>query len=113
MTGPVDGTSRISTGSGFVYGDDLVMTNAHVVTGVDTSYVQVSGTGVRLTSTLVGYHPGIDAAYCAYPAWTHALFPSPTRAPDAALVPWSPATPTTAASIFKLAPSPHGWATAP
>ncbi|MBZ9645599.1 MarP family serine protease [Streptomyces sp. PSKA30] len=62
VTGPVENTGRVSEGSGFVYGDGLVMTNAHVVAGVDRPSVQIGGVGEWLPATVVLYDSGTDAA---------------------------------------------------
>ncbi|MGW2169508.1 MarP family serine protease [Streptomyces sp. NPDC001705] len=67
ITGPIGSTGRASEGSGFVYGDELVLTNAHVVAGVDRPTVQVGGVGSRLSATVVQYSPGIDAAVLRVP----------------------------------------------
>ncbi|QYX76560.1 CvpA family protein [Streptomyces akebiae] len=62
VTGQVGSTGRGSEGSGFVYGDGLVMTNAHVVAGVDRPWAQAGGVGELLPATVVLYDPGTDAA---------------------------------------------------
>ncbi|MFG3151496.1 MarP family serine protease [Streptomyces sp. NPDC048219] len=67
ITGPIGSTGRSSEGSGFVYGDELVLTNAHVVAGVDRPTVQAGGVGSRLSATVVRYSPGIDAAVLRVP----------------------------------------------
>ena len=53
------GTS--STGSGFVVGERLVMTNAHVVAGVDKPVVELPG-GFASDGTVVYYDEGDDVA---------------------------------------------------
>ena len=49
-------------GSGWVAGDGLVVTNAHVVAGQDDTVVQVRGSGPRLDATAVAYDPRNDVA---------------------------------------------------
>lgn len=68
VTGPVEGTGRASEGSGFVYGNGLVMTNAHVVAGVDHPSVQISGVGEHLPASVVLFAPSTDAAVLRVPA---------------------------------------------
>lgn len=52
---------RGSTGSGFVFADDLVMTNAHVLAGVNEPVVEVPG-AVPKTGTIVYFDPVNDIA---------------------------------------------------
>jgi S1-C subfamily serine protease len=54
-------------GSGWVAGDDLVVTNAHVIAGQDDTTVQVRGEGPRLQSTAVAYDPTNDVAVLRVP----------------------------------------------
>ena len=49
-------------GSGWVAGDDLVVTNAHVVAGEDETVVQVRGSGDRLDARAVAFDPKNDIA---------------------------------------------------
>jgi S1-C subfamily serine protease len=57
---------RIQEGSGFVVGDGLVVTNAHVVAGEDETIVQRSdGTTVR--ANVVAFDPNRDLAVLAAP----------------------------------------------
>ncbi len=49
-------------GSGWVAGDDLVVTNAHVVAGQRHPTVQVDGTGGGLPAEVVGFDPHNDIA---------------------------------------------------
>ncbi|MCW2989700.1 MAG: MarP family serine protease [Solirubrobacterales bacterium] len=49
-------------GSGWVAGDGLVVTNAHVVAGEDDTVVQVRGGGDRLAARAVAYDPRNDIA---------------------------------------------------
>ncbi len=50
-------------GSGFVYSPDRLMTNAHVVAGVDDPEVEINGSSVP--ATVVVYNPEIDVAVLA------------------------------------------------
>ncbi len=52
-------------GSGFVFARDRVMTNAHVVAGVDKPTVSVGGNAVK--GTVVYYDPDVDVAVIAVP----------------------------------------------
>ncbi|MBJ7329085.1 MAG: MarP family serine protease [Solirubrobacteraceae bacterium] len=54
-------------GSGWVAGDDLVVTNAHVVAGEDETDVQVRGEGERLDATVVAFDSTNDVAVLAVP----------------------------------------------
>lgn len=58
----VDGQQQGQEGSGFTYSDDHVMTNAHVVAGVDDPTVRVGGTGERLPAKVVLFDPRTDVA---------------------------------------------------
>jgi S1-C subfamily serine protease len=50
------------TGSGFVVGPDLIITNAHVVAGVDNPTVRVKGKGKAFAGTVVYFDPARDVA---------------------------------------------------
>lgn len=50
------------TGSGFVVGADLVITNAHVVAGVEKPTVRVKGKGKAFEGTIVYFDPALDVA---------------------------------------------------
>jgi S1-C subfamily serine protease len=50
-------------GSGFIYADDRVMTNAHVVAGVDDSEVEIGSSSV--SAEVVYYNPDLDVAVLA------------------------------------------------
>jgi S1-C subfamily serine protease len=63
VTGDAVDCGRSIEGSGFVYSDDRVMTNAHVVAGVDEPTVTVGDE--RLGATVVLYHPDLDVAVLA------------------------------------------------
>jgi S1-C subfamily serine protease len=50
----------VNQGSGFVVGEDLVITNAHVVAGTSEQWVQYAG--VRTVATVVAFDPNLDVA---------------------------------------------------
>ena len=50
------------TGSGFVIGQDLIITNAHVVAGVENPTVRVKGKGKAFEGTVVYFDPARDVA---------------------------------------------------
>lgn len=54
------GCGGVLDGSGFVVGDGLVATNAHVVAGIDRPYV-IDSAG-RHRATVVGFDPNLDIA---------------------------------------------------
>jgi S1-C subfamily serine protease len=54
-------------GSGFVYADGLVMTNAHVVAGVSEPTVSIAGTGPAVRATVVVFDPTLDVAVLRIP----------------------------------------------
>ena len=62
VTGDAKSCSRRIEGSGFVFADGRVMTNAHVVAGVRNPQVQVEGVGPQLAATVVYYDPKVDVA---------------------------------------------------
>jgi S1-C subfamily serine protease len=62
VTGDARSCSRRIEGSGFVYADGRIMTNAHVVAGVHNPQVQVGGVGPQLAATVVYYDPKVDVA---------------------------------------------------
>ena len=65
VLGTAPSCSRRIEGSGFVYADERVMTNAHVVAG--TRDVQVEVNGDRLDATVVVYDPERDLAVLYVP----------------------------------------------
>ena len=75
-------------GSGFVFAPDRVMTNAHVVAGVDRPEVLVRGTGELFEATIVYLDPRVDVAVLAVPGLgAPALdFAAPARSGDTAVV---------------------------
>jgi S1-C subfamily serine protease len=66
VTGTAPSCGRQLEGSGFVYADDRVMTNAHVVAGVTSPSIQTSD-GRRLPATVVLYDPERDVAVLNVP----------------------------------------------
>jgi S1-C subfamily serine protease len=65
VLGTAPSCSRRIEGSGFVYADERVMTNAHVVAG--TRAVQVESSSGRLDGTVVVYDPERDLAVIYVP----------------------------------------------
>ena len=55
-------------GSGWVAGNGLVVTNAHVVAGQDDTTVQIGGAGERLDAQAVHFDPRNDLAILRVPA---------------------------------------------
>ncbi len=54
-------------GSGWVAGDGIVVTNAHVIAGQDDTEVRLEGTGDALDATAIGYDPRNDVAVLSVP----------------------------------------------
>jgi S1-C subfamily serine protease len=65
ITGVADSCARRVEGSGFVYAQDRIITNAHVVAGIDQPSVQVDGG--RREATVVLYDPDRDVAVLYVP----------------------------------------------
>jgi len=55
------------TGSGFVFADERIMTNAHVVAGTDRLFVRVGGSGAPLRAEVVLFDPQVDIAVLRVP----------------------------------------------
>ncbi|HTW21435.1 MAG TPA: MarP family serine protease [Mycobacteriales bacterium] len=66
VTGIADSCSRALEGSGFLYGPNRVMTNAHVVAGVGSPKV-ITADGRQLSATVVLYDPERDVAVLDVP----------------------------------------------
>ena len=66
----VEGGSQGQEGSGFVYAREHVMTNAHVVAGVDDPTVRVGGTGRAYQAKVVLFDPDTDVAVLSVPGLT-------------------------------------------
>lgn len=58
---------RGQEGSGAVVADERVVTNAHVVAGIERPLVQVGGVGKRYRATVVAFDPRRDVAVLAVP----------------------------------------------
>jgi S1-C subfamily serine protease len=69
---------RGQEGSGAVVGSQRVVTNAHVVAGVDAPTVQVGGSGERLPARVVLFDPQKDVAILAVPGLRAAQLPIAT-----------------------------------
>lgn len=67
ITGLAAACQRGREGSGFVVAPDRVVTNAHVVAGVDAPSVQVGGQGPELPASVVVFDPERDLAVLAVP----------------------------------------------
>ena len=65
ITGVAESCARRIEGSGFVYATDRIMTNAHVVAGVDKPQVEVGGK--RRAADVVLYDPDRDVAVLRVP----------------------------------------------
>lgn len=76
---------RGQTGSGWVAAPGRVVTNAHVVAGVDHPSVQVGGTGAPHDATVVAFDPRRDVAVLAVPGLDAPALPAgpaPSRGDD-------------------------------
>jgi hypothetical protein len=77
-------------GSGWVAGDGVVVTNAHVVAGQDDTTVQVGGEGQRLDTQAIWYDARNDLALLRVPALSETarlrLHPDPERGTSAAIL---------------------------
>lgn len=71
---------RGQTGSGWVAAPNRVVTNAHVVAGVDQPSVQIAGSGQTYAATTVAFDPRRDVAVLAVPDLTAP--PLPTGEPQ-------------------------------
>ncbi|MFD9204194.1 MarP family serine protease, partial [Streptomyces anthocyanicus] len=67
VTGTAQSCGKVLEGTGFVFGQRRVMTNAHVVGGVDEPYVQIGGEGTRLAAKVVLYDWERDIAVLDVP----------------------------------------------
>lgn len=67
VTGVADECARGQEGTGWVSAPQRVVTNAHVVAGVDSPLVQVTGTGPELPARVVAFDPARDLAVLAVP----------------------------------------------
>ncbi|HIZ97645.1 MAG TPA: MarP family serine protease [Candidatus Janibacter merdipullorum] len=76
VTGMAADCGRGSSGSGWVAAPQRVVTNAHVVAGVDRPSVQVGGEGQRYAATTVAFDPQRDVAVLAVPGLDAPALPS-------------------------------------
>ncbi|MGW2490523.1 MarP family serine protease [Streptomyces sp. NPDC001606] len=67
ITGTAQSCGKVLEGSGFVFADRRVMTNAHVVGGVDAPTVQIGGVGRRYDAKVVLYDWKRDIAVLDVP----------------------------------------------
>ena len=67
VTGVAEECARGQEGTGWVSAPQRVVTNAHVVAGVDSPLVQVTGTGPELPARVVAFDPQRDLAVLAVP----------------------------------------------
>ncbi|MEU7381268.1 MULTISPECIES: MarP family serine protease [unclassified Streptomyces] len=67
IMGTARSCGKVLEGSGFVFGDRRVMTNAHVVGGVDEPTVQIGGEGRKYDATVVLYDWHRDIAVLDVP----------------------------------------------
>jgi S1-C subfamily serine protease len=68
VVGQAPSCGKVLEGTGFVFSDRRVMTNAHVVGGVDEPTVQIGGEGVRYDAKVVLYDWKRDIAVLDVPA---------------------------------------------
>lgn len=68
VEGLASSCKRDIEGSGFVFARGLVMTNAHVVAGVDRPSVQIGGQGKRYEGRVVVFDPNRDLAVLRVPS---------------------------------------------
>ncbi|MHA5050299.1 MarP family serine protease [Streptomyces sp. SD15] len=67
VMGTATSCGKVLEGTGFVFGDRRVMTNAHVVGGVDEPTVQIGGEGKKYDATVVLYDWERDIAVLDVP----------------------------------------------
>lgn len=86
VTGVAESCRRRVEGTGFVYAPERVMTNAHVVAGVDAPQVEVGED--RLPATVVLFDPARDIAVLAVPGLERAplAFTGPAESGAGAIV---------------------------
>ena len=80
VTGTADDCNRTLDGSGFVVSPQHVLTNAHVVAGVDDPQVRIGGTGRRYDARVVVFDPKRDLAVLYVPDLRAAFLPFDTSA---------------------------------
>ncbi|MEU8587153.1 MarP family serine protease [Streptomyces sp. NPDC048664] len=85
VVGTAPSCGKVLEGTGFVFGDRRVMTNAHVVGGVDEPTVQIGGEGRKYDAKVVLYDWRRDIAVLDVPDLdAPALRFTPTQAPSGA-----------------------------
>jgi S1-C subfamily serine protease len=86
ITGVANSCSKRIEGTGFLYAQDRVMTNAHVVAGVSKPDVEIGG--VQHHATVVLYDPDRDIAVLAVPGLklTPLPFVGPAKSGESAIV---------------------------
>lgn len=62
VEGTADACNTRLTGSGFVVGPDLIITNAHVVAGITNPTVRVKGKGKAFEGSVIFFDPANDVA---------------------------------------------------
>jgi S1-C subfamily serine protease len=67
IEGVASACGQLVDGSGFTYATQRVMTNAHVVAGVDRPRVLVAGSGESLEARVVHFDPDLDVAVLLVP----------------------------------------------
>ncbi len=67
VRGTATSCSRVIEGSGFVYAPDHILTNAHVVAGVNQGLQVYSENGIAHKATVVFYDPQVDIAVLYVP----------------------------------------------
>jgi S1-C subfamily serine protease len=90
IVGDAQACDRRVEGSGFVYAPGRVMTNAHVVAGVESPVVYVDGRGRGLRAQVVAFDPRLDVAVLRVPdlelpALRFAADPAAPRTPAAVI----------------------------
>ena len=98
VVGTAQSCGKVLEGTGFVFGERRVMTNAHVVGGVDEPTVQIGGEGRLYDAKVVLYDWQRDIAVLDVPVSTPRRSSSPTRTRAAATARSSPASRRTARS---------------
>lgn len=79
VAGTAPGCGKVLEGSGFVFGEERVMTNAHVVGGVDEPTVQIGGEGRLYDATVVLYDWERDIAVLRVPGLSAPALPFSER----------------------------------
>lgn len=82
VVGTATGCGKVLEGTGFVFADGRVMTNAHVVGGVEEPTVQLGGEGRLYDATVVLYDWERDVAVLDVPGLPAPALPFATEDPD-------------------------------